>query len=41
MLSFSQNVNKNKLKVWKFQSHRLSRFLAITKTVTGVEGEKE
>ena len=33
-----KNVNKNKLKAWKFQSHRLSSFLAIKKAVTAVEG---
>ena len=36
-LNFSQNVNKNKLKVGKFQSPRLSGFPAIKKTVTWVE----
>ena len=33
-----KNVNKNKLKAWKFQSDRLSSFLAIKKAVTAVEG---
>ena len=32
-----KTVNRNKLKVWKFQCHRLSSFSAITKTVTGVK----
>ena len=36
---FYKTVNKNKLRVWKFQSHRFSSFLAIKETVTGVEVE--
>ena len=35
---FHKTVNKNKLKVSKFQSHRISSFSAIKRTVTGVEG---
>ena len=31
--NFSQSVNKNKLKLWKFQSKRLSSFLEIKKIV--------
>ena len=31
-------INKNKLKVWKFQSQRLIKFSAIKKAGTGVEG---
>ena len=34
---FHKTVNENKLKVWKFQSHRFSGFLAIKRSVTGVE----
>ena len=37
-LIFHRAVNKNKLKAWKFQSHRLSSFLAIKEIVTRVEG---
>ena len=36
--SFSQNVNKNKLKASKLQNNILSSFSAIKKTVTGVDG---
>ena len=36
-LVFHKTVNENKLKVWKFQSHRFSSFLAIKRSVTGVE----
>ena len=39
-LIFHKAVNKNKLKVWKFQSHNLSSFSAINETVTGVGGVK-
>ena len=36
---FHKTVKRNKLKVWKFQSHGLSSFSAINKkTVTEVEG---
>ena len=38
MLIFHKTVNRNKLKVRKFQSHQLGSFSAIKKTVTGVEG---
>ena len=38
MLIFHKTVNRNKLKVRKFQSHKLGSFSAIKKTVTGVEG---
>ena len=31
---FHKTVNRNKLTLWKFQSHRLSSFTAINKTVT-------
>ena len=31
---FYKTVNRNKLKAWTFQSHRLSSFSAIKKTVT-------
>ena len=34
-----KTVNRKKMKVWEFQSHTLSSFLAIKKSVTGVEGE--
>ena len=33
---FYKTVNENKLKVWKSQSHRLSSFSLIKKTVSGV-----
>ena len=36
-LIFYKTVDKNELKIWTFQSHRLSSFSAIKKTVTGVE----
>ena len=39
-LIFHKKVNKNKLKILKFQSHRLSSFSAIEKTITGVEAER-
>ena len=40
-LNFSQNINKSKVKVWKFRSHRLTSFSAINKTITGVKvGER-
>ena len=37
-LSFHITVNRNKLKVWKFQGHWFGSFSAIKKTVTEVEG---
>ena len=39
-LIFHKTLNKNKLGVRKFQSHKLSKFSAIKKTVTGVKGGK-
>ena len=35
---FHKSVNRNKLKVCKFQSHRLISFSAIKETVTVLEG---
>ena len=35
-----KTVKKNKLKIWKFQSHRVSSFSAIKKMVTRVGGER-
>ena len=34
---FYKTINRNKMKVRRLQSHRLSSFSAIKKTVTGVE----
>ena len=39
-LIICKTVNKNKLKVWKFLSHRLSGFSAVKETVTRVEGRR-
>ena len=39
VLIFNKTVNKNKLKVSNFRSHRPNRFSAITKAVTEVGGE--
>ena len=39
-LVFHKTVHQSKLKVWSFQKHKLSSFLAIRKTVAGVEGGK-
>ena len=37
-LIFHKTINKNNLKVWKFQSHKLNNFSANKKTVTSVKG---